>query len=280
MDRVWEAVRANPNGLLPCLRQALQDPKANAWFRFDGSNLLVSLDSSDAAKVLQIKNHAAANLDDVDLSVWVETLARRGLEGFDVSEGGERWLSYPKGRYFLPEHGAYEVKQSEAALFIFGSMDEGQATPALLRIVNQPAHPGRELALTILLSQSTPESWRALKQLDVSGFSSKAKTAVHELLTHPKLLQPRTKPKTSRAEFLRAFEASLNGNSSSFFDLVDKVPDGERDVVATLTQEDLPLVRKVRRRMIAGGNQHSIEFYVTFTDILRTMVVRTTPNVL
>jgi hypothetical protein len=274
MDKVWNSVKASPSELLPCLRQALDDPQADAWFRFDGSNLLVSLDPSEASKKLQIKSYVASNLDDVDLRLWVTTLARRGVEGFDVSEAGERWLMYPKARYFLPEHGAYEVKAFEGGLFIFGSMDEAQAVPALIRIVNQVGHPGRELALAILVNENTPESRRALKELDLSSFSSKARNVIRDELDHPKIFQPRSKPKTTRQEFLRAFNGLLTGDFRLFFDLVDKVPDGEKDVVAAMTREDLPLVRKVRRRMIAGGTQHAIEFYDSFTQIIRTMVLK------
>lgn len=163
MDRVWNMAKANKE-LLPCLRAALEDPSANQWFRFDGSNLLVELDPSRESKVLQVRSYTGADLDDVNLQVWVETLAQRGAEGFDVSEAGERWLKYPQARYFLPRHGAYEVKAFQGALFIYGSMDESQATPALLKIISQANHPGREHALWILMSQATPESLRALKQ--------------------------------------------------------------------------------------------------------------------
>ena len=55
-------------------------------------------------------------------------------------------------------------------------------------------------------------------------------------------------------------------------ELVSAVPDGERDVVAVLKPEDLPLVRKVRRLIISGGNQHSIEYYNSFSKILMTLV--------
>ncbi|MDT7604784.1 MAG: hypothetical protein QOF61_2781 [Acidobacteriota bacterium] len=206
MDRVWNSVKANPAELLPCLRKSLEDPNANLWFRFDGSNLLVSLDPSPAAKALLVRNYAAADLDDVDLRVWVTTLARLGMEGVDTSEAGARWLSYPKGRYFLPEHGAYEVKNFEAALYIYGSMDEAQATPALLRIVNQPTHPGRAYALALLTSQATTESLRALRELDAASIHPKLQAEVRTFLDKPKLIEPRVKPKTSRAEFLKAFE--------------------------------------------------------------------------
>ena len=277
MDKVWESVKGNPGELLPCLQRALADPKADSWFLFDGSNLLVSLDGSNGARELQIKSYAATNLEDVDLRLWVTTLAQRGVEGFDVSGPGERWLSFPKARYFLPEHGAYEVNPVTGALFIFGSMEEAQAVPALLRIIKQSNHAGREAAVAILLNENTPESLRSLQELDVSSLSLRTRNIIRHELTHPDLFESRSKPRTSRSEFLDAFNAWLRGDPRPFLDLIDKVPDGERDVVATLTQEDLPLVRKMRRRMISGGNQHSIEFYASFTKIIRTIMLKN-PN--
>lgn len=272
MDRFWNYVKANSTESLPCLRQSLVDQNADPWFRFDGSNLLVSLDPSPAAKALLVRGYAAADLDGVDLRIWVTTLARLGLEGVDTSEAGERWLSYQKGRYFLSEHGAYEVRNFEAALYIYGSMDEAQATPALLKIVNQPAHPGRDYALALLTSQATPESLRALRALDAESLTPKLQAGLRAALNKPKLIEPRAKPKTSRAEFLKAFESLVNGDSSEFMKLVEEVPDGEKDVVAVLRREDIPLVRRVRRRFIANANPHAAEYYESFTQILMTMV--------
>jgi hypothetical protein len=272
LDKVWESVKQNPTQFLPCLRRALENPNANAWFRFDGSNLLVSIDPSETSKKLQIRSYAAANLDDVDLRVWVTTLVRLAFEGLDVSEPAERWLAYPQAKYFLPEHGAYEVGMPQGALFIFGSMDEAQATPTLQRVVNQTNHPGREVALRILLNENTSESLRVVNALDVSNFSPKAQEMIRNELSHPDVFEPRPKPKNTRQEFVDAFNRLLNGDSSLFFGLVAKVPDGERDVVATMTSQDLPLLRKVRRRMITASNQHAIEYYDSFTKIIRTIV--------
>jgi hypothetical protein len=56
--------------------------------------------------------------------------------------------------------------------------------------------------------------------------------------------------------------------------LVGEVPDGEKDVVATLKAEDIPLVRKVRRVIISRANQHAAAYYVSFTQILMTMIWR------
>lgn len=274
MDKVWTAVKAKPDALLPCLRQTLQAAGADPWFLFDGSNLLVSIDASDASKRLQIKNYAATNLEDVDLRVWVGTLARLGAEGFDVSVPGERWLAHPKAMYYLPEHGALQVDKFLGGIFIFGSMEEGQATPALLKIAGSTEHPGREHAISLLLMQATSEAIDGLKKVNQVKLSSDAQSALRKHLTQPILIESRAKPKTSREQFLKAFNGAIGGDWNYFLQLVGEVPDGEKDVVATLKAEDVPLVRKVRRLMIARANQHAAEYYVSFTQILMTMIWR------
>jgi hypothetical protein len=272
MDRVWTMVKANPRVLIPCLTTAIKSPEADQWFRFDGSNLLVSLDPTSDSKAIQVNSYTQVDLNDVNLQIWVTTLAQRGAEGFDISEAATRWLSYPNAHYFLPIHGLFEVKHLEGAFFLFGSMDETQATPALLRIVKQSRGQVREYALLVLMSQATPESLSALRQLDVSGFSTSTRNVLRKLLTGPDLIRPRANPRTTRDEFLKAFQRVVDGNSRQFMSLVAQVPDGEKDVVAVLKLEDIPLVRKVRRKFIASSNQHALEFYNSFTQILMTMI--------
>ena len=271
MDRVWNAVKSN-RALLPCLRVAVADSSADSFFRFDGSNLLVSLDPSRESKLALINAYTNVDLRDVNLRVWVGQLALMGVEGFDVSEAADKWLRFPNAGYYLPQHGAYQVTGETAAMFLFGSMDEAHATPALVKIVSDKSHPGREIVLWALMNQATPESLKAIKQINPRDFSANAQKSLNALLTKPLLFQPREKPKTTRQEFVTAFESLLEGNGRAFLDLVSQVPDGEKDVVAVLKPEDVPLVRNVRRRIIANGNQHSIEFYNSFTSILMTLI--------
>jgi len=206
MDKVWKMVEGNPGPLAPCLRAALENPHADPWFRFDGSNLLVSVSPSRESKALQVQAYLSADLDDVEPEVWVETLAKRGLEGFDVSPAGARWLADPKLKYYLAAHGGFEVGAFAGALFLFGSMDEAQARETLFKIANDPNHPGRAPALWILASHATPESFRALKQVDLSGLSPQIRESVRRRLENPKLIEPAAQPKMSREQFLALFE--------------------------------------------------------------------------
>ena len=74
---------------------------------------------------------------------------------------------------------------------------------------------------------------------------------------------------------LIAFNEFVNGEPKYFFELVNQVPDGEKDLVAVLKPEDLPLLRRVRRKFISAANPHASEYYGSFTKILLTFVLRT-----
>jgi hypothetical protein len=268
LDVFWNKVRESRATLVPCLRKALKEETSDSFFNIDGSMLLVDIDPSGASKALQVRKFINANLDDTDLEYWVRTMARRGVEGFDTSEAGAKWMSYPKAKYHLSMHGGYPVDSFIGAIFLFGSMDEDLATPVLLRIANQVGHPHRDDALLIMMSQATPASLRALKEVNTSGFSAEILDGLRDLLEHPNVLKPRAHPKLTREEQLNAFQGIVNGDYSAFREMVMKAPDGEVDAVATLRPEDIPLLRRARRASISRCNQHALSDYGSFTKIL------------
>jgi len=268
LDVFWNKVRQSRATLLPCLRKALKEATSGSFFNIDGSMLLVDIDPSGASKASQVRNFINADLDGTSLEYWVATMARRGVEGFDTSAAGAKWLSYPKAKYSLSMHGGFPVDSFIGAVFIFGSMDEDLATPVLLRIANQVGHPHRDSALAILMSQATPASLRALKQVNPAGFPAGTNQSIRELLENPNLLKPRAHPKLTREEQLIAFQGIIDGDYSAFREMVMKAPDGEVDAVATLRPEDIPLVRRARRASISRCNQHALSDYASFTQIL------------
>jgi len=271
LDVFWNKVRQSRATLLPCLRKALKEDTSDGFFAIDGSMLLVDVDPSAASKALQVRKFIEANLDGTDLEYWVKTMARRGVEGFDTSAAGAKWLAYPKAKYNLAMHGGFPVNSFIGAVFIFGSMDEDLAMPALLRIVNNVAHPHRDDALAILMSEATPASFRALKQVNTAGLPAGTDKSIRELLENPNLLKPRARPKLTRDEQLIAFQGIIDGDYRAFREMVMKAPDGEVDAVATLLPEDIPLLRRARRASISRCNQHALSDYASFTKILWAM---------
>ena len=272
LDTFWNNVRQSRAKLLPCLRKALNEEHSDSFFNIDGSMLLVDVDPSRASKALQVRKFADANLDGTDLEYWVKTMARRGVEGFDTSAAGAKWLTYPKARYNDSVHGGFPVDSYYGAFFIFGSMDEELATPALLRMINQLDYPHSEKALGILLSQATPAAMNAIRQINIARLPKGTSEGIRNFLDNRKLLKPRANPKLTREEQLIAFQAIVDGNYGPFREMVMKVPDGEVDAVATLLPEDIPLLRRARRASISRCNQHALSDYASFTAILWTLV--------
>jgi hypothetical protein len=168
------------------------------------------------------------------------------------------------------------VDRGTGATFIVGALDERYATPLLAELSRTESGEPREIAIFLLMRQATPEALQAVRELSPDGLSQRARTSRKTLLEKPPLITPRPSPKITRQQYIAAFEALVAGDSRPFDELVDKVPDGERDVVAVCTSADLDLIRKVRRSYAARGNQHALEYYDVFSQILLTFVWRDT----
>ncbi|HXG86561.1 MAG TPA: hypothetical protein VNI84_21265 [Pyrinomonadaceae bacterium] len=199
-------------------------------------------------------------------------IATLGYEGFDTSAAGESWLKYPNPEYYLPQHGTLSVNKETGALIIYGSMDESIATPMLAKIAAQENHSGREIAIRILMQQATPESFQALRKLNQKGLSENVRQNINTFLTNPKIISAREgEPKVTRQQYLDVFNQLVVGKAHPFLKLAAEIPDGEKDAIAVLKQEDVPLVRKARRVFAASANPHSAEWYKSFTDILMAL---------
>jgi len=244
MDAIWQAVQAQRTELAPCLRTMLLQATDDTWFLFDGAQLLASVDPSQETKRILLDALARVPLDDVDLRTWVHLAASLGFEGFDTSALGKRWLAYARAEYFLPEHAAFRVDRRTGALFIFGAMDEKFAAPVLQELAAKSSGEQKAIASALLPKEGSP-------------------------------IEPRPKPRTSRAQFIAAFNALLQGDRKPFDALMEAVPDGERDLVAVATEEDLPLLRKVRRYYASTTSPHAIDYYDQFTLIIQTVEGRT-----
>lgn len=273
MDLIWNKVKSNQKQLLPCLREAINSPDADQFFKFDASNLLTKFDRSDEAKKILIKSYTDVDFDDIDLQYWMPYIARLGFEGFDVSSAGEKWLKYPNAHYSMPQHGTLEVDKENGALIIYGSMDENLALPALIKIASNENDAARRIAVEILMKQATDESLTELKKLNQKNFAEPTKKKLNDFLSNPKILTAREGlPKVTRQQYLDAFQQLVDGNPRPFTDLTINVPDGEKDAAAVLKKEDIPLVRRVRRFYASTANPHSVEWYQSFTDILETLL--------
>jgi hypothetical protein len=270
MDQVWKRVQDDPLTLAPCLRAALADPAADPFFLFDGSALLVAVDPGIESKALQTRLWTRAPLEEVSLRDWVETLALRGSEGFDVSAAGERWLAEPGRSYVRPADGS-TIDAHLGALFLFGSMDEAQATPVLARLAADAHHPGRLEAIWLLVFQLTPQAVRALRTTDISGMPDEARAGIQALLDDkpPRPPAAGAQPQ-SRAPILEALRARMSGDEAAFDSLrtAAKGASWTAAMAAALTVEDVPLLRRARRYLAQTATAAAADDYLALSTVI------------
>jgi hypothetical protein len=273
MDRVWAFAEAHAAEVVPCLREMLEAPDAGSFFRFDGASLLVKLDPSPASKSLEARLWSDAMLEDIDLRIWVQTLAHLALDGIDVSKAGRRWLTTPGLKYFLPEHGAYEVTSYDGAVFLFGAMDEALARPVLIDIARDPKHPGRLNALWLLLVQATPEAREALRTLPLDGIPAEARSGIAKTIAGvpPANQTPyQTIPTFTRAELLSAFAARDHDDRAAYDKLIGD-PRFADSGAQVLLPADETQVRLLRRHLVSRCNQHGLDDYIVLSTLLAAM---------
>ena len=278
LDLVWKMVEANQKVLLPCLRSQIDLRKADSFFRFNASNLLSKHDQSLETKKLLVATYSEADLADINLRYWLPPLAGFGREGIDVSRAGETWLRFPKPVYFLPQHGTRPIDKGVGALALFGSMDESVATPVLARLAGEENTDFRSIVIWLLVSQTTPESDRHVRQLAPS-LPEPLATRLLADVAKPKIIEARLgTPQTTRDTFIKAMTEFLDGRPQAWNSLTAAVPDGEKDMAAVFNASDLPLVRKMRRAYAAEATPHSPEWYVAFTQIINTLRLKAESN--
>jgi hypothetical protein len=270
MDEVWSMVEKN-KALAPCLQTELEKTTDDNWFLFDGSTLLLRVLRTPASRAIHLKALKQVDLVDVDLAEWVRAATSLALDDMDISPVAERWLGLTNPRFAIPIH-AFDVDKATGAAILFFSMNESVATPALVRIANDPKHASRGDAVYMLLDQATPESWNALRKMDISWLSKDKRDTVAKMLADPPRYKPRAIPKTTRESFLTQFRAAANGDFRPFMQRAEEVNDGELDVVAVMKPEDVPLIRKVRRAAWASGNPHLFDLVPYLNRILYTLV--------
>jgi len=272
MTEFWDFVLADPAAHAPCLRAALLRDDADAWFRFDGSALLVEADPSEASKQLQVDLWSKAAFADVNQRYWLETLTRLGAEGLDVSAAAERWMREGGDGFTVPEHGMFQVNDALGALFLFGSMDEAHATPALTRLAQHTDEPWHPMVFSLLVLQATPGSWRAVDTLDTTGWPEEGAQAVQMLRSEP-IPFPEDDPSVTltRDALLADLHAQLGDAGGERLATPVSPYDWVVNAARELQPDDLALLRRARRASMTVSSDEAPNRYMQYSAVLQQL---------
>lgn len=266
MDAVWELVRSDRARFVPCLRELLAAPDAQAWFLCDGSALLSEVEPTRASLELQTRLWSHTALDLVDLEPFTWTLAKLGTQDQDVSAGGEAWLRAGERTFHVARHDL-TVGREAAALLVYGSMPEELATPALARIARDGAHPGRALATSTLAELATAEALAELRTLDLSGLPAETRAEVERLCKRGPTLKPRSGG-VRRETLVEALQAFTAGDVEPWVELQLADEHWYEHLARSLKPEDLPLLRRMRRERLLALSDEALGEYLGYARVL------------
>lgn len=309
LDAFWKQVQAaGPEGLT-CVRGLLAEEKTDHIFQFDASSMLFPTDHSPQTLTLIRDSLTQADFQDSDPADYLSLAFELGQAGVDVAPLAGKLLLYPNATIHISEH-ALDLDSDTAALFLYGSMDPGQATSALTGLLPDPLPFVRAAGAHLLAEQMTEGSFRALSNWDgvakieedfrrndiqtIMKFQPvNAADYAHPKFTREVVLQTIAGLPHTRKEFDdvmatkgAAFDKEMRDKKATQQELAQAVADnlpiyGVADhtafinsAVATLQPADFDTIREARRKSLYNVSDESLSEYLAYTQIMIGMLNR------
>lgn len=312
LDAFWDVVKAKGPDGVGCLRQMILEEDDDAFFLFDAASLLYELDNSDAS--LPAVLHALTNtsLDEVDPGAYVRFSLLLSRRGVDIGRLAARYVNYPKVDIYLVTHGGLKLDRESGAIILYGSMDPALSDRYLAEILQAEEPHVRATAALLLALGMSDNGLKALRSLGEHGsFPKEINGEIELALTHSRVT-PTKNPKFSREQIVdrlqRIIALSDEASERTFREAFDRLQramtsgdeatkaaaerefnemlgrhqetptaaddDFEASAVATLSEQDVPVVREARRRSIRGVSDEVLYEYLALTRILRGVINR------
>ena len=304
MDEFWNLVRSRKDGST-CLQQLLVNEKDDAFFLFDGAELLANLDQGAPATPIVVTSVRRAPIAEIDAGAYVSLAIRLARGGADISTLAERFLEHPAEQVSVPAH-ALNIHRTFGALLLFGILPAERADVVLTTALESGQPRVRETAATLLSLLMTEGGLKALKQSPrVGELSADVRTAIErtrslsgyklppgapaftreQVLEHLRLL-PRTEAEYAAAQAREAKYQAQLPSSAPVETLFRHMAEGppftsiaghsrfNLSAAATLTAADLPTLREWRRQSVRGLSDETLGDFMTFTAIVNSVISR------
>jgi hypothetical protein len=307
LDAFWKQVQnAGPEGV-SCIRTLLAEEKTDHIFQVDAASMLFPADPSPEARNLIRDSIAQADFQESDPANYLVLAFALGQDGVDIRPLASKLLLYPNAVIHISEHDL-DLDSDTAALFLYGSMDPGQAASALAASLNARQPFVRSAAAHLLAEQMTEESFRTLSKWD--GFSQiqeefrrndisaivKYKPVNPDDYANPKFTReqvlqtiaslPHTQKEFDQVMATKgaAFDKQMRDQKATQQQLAQAVADslpiyGVADhtafitsAVATLKPDDFATIREARRKSLYNVSDEALSEYLAYTQIMIGML--------
>lgn len=309
LDAFWKQVQtAGPDGV-SCIRDLLAEEKTDHVFQVDAATMLFPADHSPETLNLIRDSLRQADFQESDPANYLTLAMDLGQAGVDIRPLAAKLLLYPNATIHISEH-QMDLDSDTAALFLYGSMDQAQATSALIHFLDAKQPFVRAAAAHLLAEQMTEDSFRALGKWDGTSkieedFRRNDIQAIMKYqpvnpadygspkFTRETVLQTIAGLPHTRAEFDEAiatkgaaFDQQMRDKKATQQDIAQAVADslpiyGIADhtafvtsAVATLQPADFDTIREARRKSLYNVSDESLAEYLAYTQILIGMLNR------
>jgi hypothetical protein len=267
MDKFWEQAKAQKDSQA-CIKQLLEAESANAFFLYDGAQLLMRLDKSQSVGTLQTvaKAIGRSDLNDVDLADYLQTVRMLDAKGIDTAALADKYITASQADAFIPQH-SLKVDRSIGAVFLYGTMAPEKVDDRLIPLL-QSSNPEIKSAVIYMLSLNmSARSFTALKSLQ--GLNKKDQQMVDSVLI-PREVKTKPKSKYTREQILAKLMKFPEMDESDFVDGEDKEIDNS--ILLTLMPEDVNLFRQARSKGITGISDESLYRYFDLSRLLMGLI--------
>ncbi|HET7107078.1 MAG TPA: hypothetical protein VFI38_09725 [Candidatus Acidoferrum sp.] len=309
IDAYWKQLQsAGPEGL-SCLKQMLAAEKTDHIFQFDGASFLFQLDKTPESLNLVKDAIVQTDFQETDPANYLSLALELGQRGVNIQPLAARLLLFPNAIIHISEH-SLDLDSDTAALFLYGSMDSGKASKALIAQLQAQEPFVRAAAGHLLAEEMTEEAFRALstwsglaevkedyRRNDIQSVMRYRAPDPAEFAnpkwTREKVLEiiaslPHTRKEfdeamsTRGAEFDRQMRekkptqeelAKIVSESAPIYGIADRTV-FQTSAAATLKAEDFDTLREARRKALYNISDESLSEYLAYTQVMIRLLNR------
>jgi hypothetical protein len=267
LDLFWKTAHNNPTVAKPCLKTLIENETIDSYFCFDASSLLVKLDSTDTYLPTVINGLKKCNLNDLQLSTYLEICFYLNYKKQDITELATKLISVPDAEIFLSNH-FITLNAIDASIFLFNNMPPETAEKTLLSAIsngNSTAKHNAAILLNLLATDSGDLFLNSLiekKQLENS--------TIQFIMKDRKNFTIKPKGSESRSKILELLNDAPYDFEKEFFGFAgnDKLMGS---ACKQLTKQDTEKIRIARQKTTPALSDEALHEYFALTAILMTV---------
>ena len=267
LDIFWKTARNNPTDASKCLQSLIETETKDSYFCFDASSLLLRLDTSTQYLPTVIAGIKKCNLEDLQLSAYLQICFYLGYKGQDIGELTTNLISIPNARIFLSNH-FLTLNAIDASIFLFNIMPVGKSEETLISAIkngNPIAQHNAAVVLNLLSTDKGDNFIDSLIQTKQLGDST-----IQFIMKDRKAFIIKAKGSESRSKVLEALNDIPYNFEKEFYGFA-----GNDKLIGSackkLNKQDIDKIRAARKKATPGLSDEALHEYFALTKILMTV---------